>query len=161
MTMSHASSGAAHGDSRSPAAAVSRRGVVSAVIETRRYSEGVAGTMPFRRLVRERRQPEPRAACGPGAPPLRVEHALRDGDLLLARREMRGRGERGPTVREPCLREELQAADEPVARVGVPVAARFALGERVPDAFGIARRLCRLRVERARDLRVVLVHRYG
>src|SRR5688500_8694574 len=84
-------------------------------------------------LAFERLQPEHRAAGGPCSPPLALEHALRDRDLLLACGEMRGRGERTPSVGDPGLRQELEAADVAVAGVRAPVTTRLAGREAVPD----------------------------
>src|SRR5215210_1900790 len=69
---------------------------------------------------------EHRTTSRPRAPTLALEHALRDRDLLLARREVRGCREFAAAVCRPRLRQELEAADEAVARIRMPVAARFA-----------------------------------
>src|SRR5215217_7611663 len=95
---------------------------------------GAAGTRRaiFRQTLLA--QAELLATDGPGDPAIVSEDALRDCDLLFARRLVRDRRVRTAAVLLPGRLQELQAAVEAVAVVGAPVAVRLALGEHVPHA---------------------------
>ena len=81
-------------------------------------------------------QPELGRAGRPGAPALRGEDALGDGDLRAAAGLVGARGVGGAAERAPGRRRELQAAGEAVAGVDRPVAARLASGDPVPGGAG-------------------------
>src|SRR5688500_7551491 len=82
-------------------------------------------------------QPQLETAGRPRLISARGAQALRDDDLLLARRLMRVGRELATTIALPCREAELQAAVIAVARVDRPVPAGLALRQRVPDGVAV------------------------
>src|SRR5688572_28018331 len=77
------------------------------------------------------------AACRPRLVSARGAQALRNDDLLLARRLVRVRRELAATVALPRAEAELETAVIAVARVDRPVPAGLALRERIPDGIAV------------------------